>query len=103
MTVRIIMAPLACAGHMASLGSMMQMVGYSAFFNPITGASVEANNQAIHALTGIPQVRNPLLFGLICPISGLHEMGAALWQQAAHCAQWQLQAWGLCLLRKARG
>lgn len=42
---------------MASVTSFLAMVGTSAFFNPVAGASIEANNQAITALTGIPQVR----------------------------------------------
>jgi hypothetical protein len=32
------------------------MVGSSPFFNPVSGASIEANNEAIYMLAGIPQV-----------------------------------------------
>jgi len=32
------------------------MVSTSAFFNPVSGASEEANTEAIFTLTGIPQV-----------------------------------------------
>ncbi|GFR52636.1 hypothetical protein Agub_g15227, partial [Astrephomene gubernaculifera] len=42
------------AGHLTSLTKLLTMFGSSAHFNPITGASAEANLEAIHLFTGIP-------------------------------------------------
>ena len=36
--------------------SLFKMVSSSAFFDPVSGASVQANNEAIGTLTGIPVV-----------------------------------------------
>eukprot|EP00967_Tisochrysis_lutea_P144030 scaffold268382_cov26-Tisochrysis_lutea.AAC.1 len=40
---------------MSSISSLLHMVSTSAFFNPVSGASEEANTEAIFTLTGIPQ------------------------------------------------
>jgi hypothetical protein len=41
---------------MATLSSFLRMVGTTALFDPVAGASAEANDEAIHALTGIDKV-----------------------------------------------
>lgn len=41
------------AGHLTSFTKLLAMaMGSAAHFNPITGASVEANNEAIYLFTG---------------------------------------------------
>lgn len=43
------------AGHLSSIPKLLAMFGgAAAHFNPVTGASVEANNEAIYLFTGIP-------------------------------------------------
>ena len=42
------------AGHMKSIPDLIKMISGSAFFNPVSGASAEANNEAIESITGIP-------------------------------------------------
>ena len=44
----------ACAPPSSS--SLFKMVSSSAFFDPVSGASIEANNEAVGMLTGIPKV-----------------------------------------------
>ena len=40
------------SGHLTSVTKLIAMLGSSAHFNPITGASAEANLEAIHLFTG---------------------------------------------------
>ncbi len=83
MRVCVCVCVCVCAGHMANLSTFINLVGMSAWFNPVTGASVEANNEAIHALTGIPQVCAYAPCGCITPILtlGIVSMAAATYVQ----------------------
>lgn len=42
------------AGHLTSFGKLLGMAAMSGYFDPIAGASGEANNEAVHLLTGVP-------------------------------------------------
>ncbi|GAX82802.1 hypothetical protein CEUSTIGMA_g10228.t1 [Chlamydomonas eustigma] len=102
------------AGHMSSISSLFKMVSSSAFFDPVTGASVEANNEAIEALTGIPKedifkaewrntVFRPCHFlavdrknkRLVLSIRGSLELGDICTDLAAQLQPWDLSDQGL--------
>ncbi len=44
--------PAPSPGHMTSVTNLFSLFGTWAQFNPVTGASVEANNEAVHLFTG---------------------------------------------------
>eukprot|EP00798_Chlamydomonas_sp_ICE-L_P006435 gene6435-3064_t len=102
------------AGHMGSLSKMVRMVGSSAFFDPVTGASVDSNNEAIESLTGIPKA--DILFAewrntafrpchflavdrvrrrLVLSIRGSLELGDICTDMTAHPVPWEFKGHSL--------